>query len=303
MTSAESDVSGQVGADHHRDRHAQHLTEPGTESGRAALSALLGDPGGALLAVDFDGVLAPIVDDPDKAHVHPAALPVLCRLAARLRAVAVVTGRPVEQALSLGGFDGAEGLDDLVILGQYGVERWEARSGETTAPEPPPGIETARRRVPGLLAELGLTGAQVEDKGRALGLHVRRLPEPDDALERLRGPVEALAAELDLHVEPGKHVLELRARGFDKGGAIESLLAETAATAVVYAGDDVGDIAAFDAVERYREGGGHGLLIWSEADEAQAEARTLGERADLVLGGPDGVLAWFEAVADRLDGL
>ncbi len=300
MTPAESDVSGGSGAERLRKRHAQRLSEPGTEVGRAALAAVLDEPARALLAVDFDGVLAPIVDDPDLAHIHPDAVPALSRLAQRLSAVAVVTGRPAEQALSLGGVAGAEGLGDLVILGQYGVERWDARSGEFTAPPPPPGIEPARRWVPALLAELGLSDAQVEDKGRALGLHVRRLPDPDSALERLREPVAALAAELDLHVEPGKHVFELRAGGFDKGNAIETLLTDTGATTIVYAGDDVGDVPAYDAVERHREGGGQGLLIWSESDESPAAARVLGERADLVLGGPDGVIAWFAALADEL---
>jgi trehalose 6-phosphate phosphatase len=277
------------------------LDTPTTDTGRSALSALLGDPAHTLLAVDFDGVLAPIVDDPYQAHVHPDAVAVLSRVAAQLRAVAVVTGRPAEQALSLGGFTGADGLADLVILGQYGVERWDARSGEITAPAPPAGIEPARRRVPELLAELGLGDAQVEDKGRALGLHVRRLPDPDAALERLRGPVEALAAELDLHVEPGRHVFELRAQGVDKGHAIETLLAETGASTIVYAGDDLGDVPAFDAVERHRDGGGNGLLIWSESDESPAAAQSLGKRADLVLPGPDGVIGWLALLADRLE--
>jgi trehalose 6-phosphate phosphatase len=278
------------------------MQTPTTDLGRAALAALLDDPMQALLASDFDGVLAPIVDDPDTAHVHPGAVAALSRVAARLRGVAVVTGRPAAQAVSLGGFEGADGLADLVILGQYGVERWDAASGEVSAPEPPPGIEPARRRVPGLLAELGLDDAQVEDKGRALALHVRRLPNPDEALERLRQPVAELAAEHDLHVEPGKHVFELRASGFDKGDAIRTLLEESGATTVVYLGDDVGDIPAYDAVEAHRNGGGqrHGLLIWSESDESPAAARALGHRADLVVPGPDGVIAWLEQLADRL---
>ena len=59
----------------------QPLTEPLTEAGRDALAALLADPAAALLASDFDGVLSPIVDDPDDAYVHPDAVPVLGRLA------------------------------------------------------------------------------------------------------------------------------------------------------------------------------------------------------------------------------
>ena len=274
------------------------LTEPGTEAGRDALAALVADPAAALLATDFDGVLAPIVDDPDRAYVHPDAVPVLGRLAGRLGGVAVVTGRPVAQALELGGFAGADGLSGLRILGQYGVERWDARTGETIAPPPPPGVDDARRRVPGLLADLDLADARVEDKGRALVVHLRGTADPEAAMQRLREPLRAMAAELGLHVEPGKHVLELRAPGSDKGEAIDLLLADSGATTVVYAGDDLGDGAAYDAVERHREGPGHGLLIWS----ASAEGPGLSDRADVVVDGPDGVIGWLSALADRLEG-
>ncbi len=276
----------------------QPLTEPTTEAGRDALAALLADPAAALLASDFDGVLAPIVDDPDRAYVHPGAVAVLGRLAGRLGGVAVVTGRPVAQVLELGGFAGADGLSGLRILGQYGVERWDARSGETIAPPPPPGVDDARRRLPGLLADLDLADARVEDKGRALVVHLRGNADPEAAMERLREPLQAMADELDLHVEPGKHVLELRAPGSDKGEAIDLLLADSGAATVAYAGDDLGDGAAYDAVEHHRAGTGHGLLIWS----ASAEGPGLSDRADVVVDGPDGVIGWLSALADRLEG-
>lgn len=277
------------------------LDTPSTAAGRAGLDALLADPGSALLATDFDGVLAPITDDPDVAVAHPRALAVLARLAAHVGALAVVTGRPAEQALRLGGFAGADGLGGLRLLGQYGVERWDARTGEVDAPPPPPGVAAARERVPALVAELGVEGVQLEDKGRALGVHVRNSPDPVGALTTLQQPVTDLAAELDLHVEPGKHVLELRAPGSDKGRAIDELVADSGATTVLYAGDDLGDAAAFDAVERHRTAGGQGLLLWSEGAEPTDAARRLAARADLVLDGPDGVVAWYAALADRLD--
>ncbi len=272
------------------------LAEPTTDAGRAALAALLDDPGDALLASDFDGVLSPIIDDPARAYAHPDAVGVLGRLAGHLRGVAVVTGRSVAQVLELGGFAGADGLSGLRVLGQYGVERWDARTGETDGPPPPPGVEQARQRLPELLAGLDLADAQVEDKGRALVVHLRRTADPAGAMERLREPLDALATEVDLHVEPGKHVLELRAPGADKGGAIDELLADSGAGTVVYAGDDLGDAAAYDAVERYREAGGNGLLIWS----AGSDGPGLSARADLVLDGPGGVVAWLGALGDRL---
>ncbi len=272
--------------------------EPTTETGRDALAALVTDPAAALLASDFDGVLSPIVDDPDRAYVHPDAVGVLGRLADHLGSIAVVTGRPVAQVLELGGFAGADGLSGLRILGQYGIERWDAASDEITAPPPPPGIEDARLRLPGLLDRVDLADARVEDKGQALVVHLRGAADPAAAMTRLRDPLDALARELDLHVEPGKHVLELRGAGSDKGAAIDALLTDSRATTVVYAGDDLGDAAAFDAVERHRAGAGHGLLIWS----ASPEGPGLSERADVVVEGPDGVIGWLSALADGLEG-
>lgn len=298
---AERDLSTGSGNADPQIRHSQRLTDPRTEAGRAALESLLADPRQALLATDFDGVLAPIVDDPDHAGAHPDAAPVLGRLARRLGAVAVVTGRPAAQAVRLGGFAGAEGLEGLRVLGQYGVERWDARTGRVEAPPPPPGVAAARQRVPALVDELGVEGVRYEDKGRALGVHLRLSPDPVAAMGRLEQPLADLAAGLGLHVEPGKHVLELRAPGSDKGHAIDGLLAETGATTVLYAGDDLGDAAAFEAVERHRAAGGHGLLLWSAAADPVDAVRRLAERADLVLDGPDGVMAWWGWLADQLE--
>jgi trehalose 6-phosphate phosphatase len=80
-------------------------------------------------------------------------------------------------------------------------------------------------------------------------------------------------------------VLELRPPGHDKGRALRSL-AEGAA-AVLFAGDDLGDLAAFDEVDHLRDRGIGGLLVCSDSEEAPEELRT---RADLVVPGPSGVV-------------
>ena len=48
----------------------------------------------AALCLDFDGTLAPIVDDPADAEALPGTVELLGRLARRFAAVAVVSGRP-----------------------------------------------------------------------------------------------------------------------------------------------------------------------------------------------------------------
>ena len=71
------------------------------------------------------------------------------------------------------------------MLGQYGLQRWDARSGRYESPEPLPGVEVARRRLPELLADAP-EGVVVEDKQQALVVHFRRAPDPDAALASLR---------------------------------------------------------------------------------------------------------------------
>src|SRR6185312_10732075 len=70
-------------------------TLPGMDGpGQAGWDAIVAAPERALVALDYDGVLAPIVDDPDQAVPAPGAIETLRRLAGRVGTLAVVTGRP-----------------------------------------------------------------------------------------------------------------------------------------------------------------------------------------------------------------
>lgn len=249
----------------------------------AGLDAIVSDPAGAVIGLDYDGTLSPIVPDPTAARVHPAVPGVLAALARLVRAVVIVTGRPPHAVLALGGVTcgpALAGVPGLVILGHYGLERWD--DGRLTSPPPPPGLDLVRARLPELAA--GLDGAWIEDKGQAVAVHTRRCADPAGALEALRGPVAALAEEAGLTVEPGRMVLELRPAGMDKGRALSAFLAEREARSVMFVGDDLGDLAAFDAVE---SAGIPGVRVCS----GSAEVTALAERADVVVDGPDGVVA------------
>jgi trehalose 6-phosphate phosphatase len=267
------------------------LPTPSSEAGRTGLAALLDHADAALLGLDFDGTLAPIVPDPEQARAHPDVPPALARLAPRLGRVAVITGRPAQIAVD---YASLADIDRLVVLGHYGLERWEG--GRVTAPADDPAVEAARARVPALLAELGVPDAYVEDKGRSIAVHVRRAADPHATFALVAPRLEALAAELGLAVEPGRLVVELRPAGGDKGDALRALVAEQAPSVVVFVGDDLGDLAAFAAVESLRAGGLPGLLVCSGSTEVTEVA----ERADLVVDGPAGVAALLQALADEL---
>ena len=267
---------------------------PRTPSGQAAWRALLDDPGSALLALDFDGTLAPIVDDPAAARALPEVAPTLARLSGVLRTVAIVNGRPAATAAELGGFAGVPGLHRLVILGQYGRERWDAATGQVQTAPAPEGLTMARAELPAVLRVADAAAAFVEDKGSAVAVHTRRMADPLAAMERLHRPLAALAERCGLHLEPGRLVLELRPPGMDKGAALRGLVAESGARIVVYAGDDLGDLAAYDTVDGFRREGVHGLLICAASEEVAA----LVQRADLVVDGPQGVVEWLARLAE-----
>lgn len=274
--------------------HSHPLPVPTTAAGREGLDAILQRPGEAVVALDFDGTLADIVPDPDQARAHPGAVPALSRLAPRLGSVAVITGRPAALAVEYGGFAEAADLDHLVVLGHYGAERWDAADREVTAPPPHPGVAAAQAGIPDVLAAVGAArGATVEEKGRAVAVHTRRAADPQGAFEALREPVRRLAERHGLIVEPGRLVLELRPPGVDKGVALTEHVRETGASAVLYAGDDLGDLAAFAAVERLRAQGVPGVLVCS----GSSEVTELAQRADLVVDGPAGVVALLTALA------
>ncbi|WP_328838437.1 trehalose-phosphatase [Streptomyces europaeiscabiei] len=273
------------------------LPTPVTPAGRDALDAILDRPGRTVIALDFDGTLAPIVPDPEQARAHPDAVAALAALAPKVASVAVVTGRPAGVAVRHGGFAGVPGLEHLVVLGHYGAERWDAVTGTVTAPAPHPGVAAVRAELPGLLDGVGAwQGTWTEEKGRAVAVHTRRAVDPQAAFEALRAPLTDLAARHGLIVEPGRLVLELRPPGMDKGVALREYLAETAAGSVLYAGDDLGDLPAFAAVEKLRTEGTPGLLVCS----GSTEVTELSERADLVVDGPAGVVHLLSAIAEHV---
>ncbi|MFG2474000.1 trehalose-phosphatase [Streptomyces fagopyri] len=271
---------------------------PATTAGVDGLQAILARPARTVIALDFDGTLAPIVPDPEQARAHPAAVPALAALAPKVASVAVVTGRPAGVAVRHGGFAGVPGLDHLVVLGHYGAERWDARTGTVSAPAPHPGVASVRAELPGFLDRIGAwQGTWIEEKGRALAVHTRRATDPQTAFESLREPLAELATRHGLIVEPGRMVLELRPPGMDKGVALLEYVREIGAEAVLYAGDDLGDLPAFAAVDKLRSDGVPGLLVCS----GSPEVTELAERADLVVDGPAGVVHLLRSLAGRLD--
>ena len=246
-----------------------------------------------VVGLDFDGTLSPIVDDPTQAYVHADVPDLLVELAALVRGVAVVTGRPVRQAMELGGLDDVGARIDaaggtFAVLGQYGNERWSAAERRVVSPRPPKGLASFMGEVPGLLRRANAAEAWVEEKGLAVALHTRRMDDADEAYARLLPLVHDAATAHGLAVEPGRLVVEVRAPGMDKGQAVRGLAETWEAGAFLFAGDDLGDVEAFTELRALRESGTPVLLACAHTGDGPAELAAL---ADVQVDGPDGVVA------------
>ncbi len=268
-------------------------------TGEQRYAAIVRAAAETVVGLDFDGTLSPLVDDPEQAHIHPEARDVLVALAAQVAAVAVVTGRPARQALDLGGLEEVgqaigDAGKELHVYGQYGNERWTSTDRRIVSPRPPAGLATFERELTRVLRRADAEQAHVEEKGLAVAVHTRRLPDPDAAFDRLLDPLRELAERHDLVVEPGRHVIEVRSAGMHKGRVVERLTHELEAGGFVFAGDDLGDVEAFQQVAALAEGGMPTLLVCS----GSTGQTTLRDLADVVVDGPGGVLDLLRGLAE-----
>lgn len=252
------------------------------------------DPSRTLLALDFDGTLAPIVTNPEQAWVHERSREALHRLADVVGFVAIVTGRPVAQIRHLARFDVTGAPRGLVVCGQYGAEWWDSVSGEVIVPPASADMVDLVAELPNLLASWGFAPVLVEDKRIAVAVHTRGLDE--DVAARLAAPLSKLATEHGLLVEPGRQVIELRPPGSDKGTALRMLAERTQARTVVYAGDDLGDLPAFAELSRLNAAGVATLGI----AVASVEQPRIAEVADVSVADADGMADWLCGFAESL---
>ncbi|MEM7567075.1 MAG: trehalose-phosphatase [Pseudomonadota bacterium] len=201
------------------------------------------------LFLDFDGVLAEIVDDPEAVTVAPDTHAALPGLRDRLGgAMAMVSGRPIAT------IDRVLAPLTLPVAGLHGLER---RDGAGTLQEPAASeaMDAYRDR---LLARAEAGGFPVEDKGASIALHYRRTPERKD--EAVAVVTESLQGLDDLHLIHGKMVLEVKPQTSDKGVAVETFMAEApfSGRMPIFVGDDVTDEDGFRAAQRL---GGFGVKV------------------------------------------
>lgn len=196
-----------------------------------------------LVALDFDGTLAPLQDDPSRSAIPPRGVTALARLAAVPQVtLALVSGRALASLHAQ-----AEVPVGTVLIGSHGAER----ARRTTFGLDRDVVRLTDEQSDALAAlgaaaaavARGRDGVWVESKPTAVVVHSRLAP-PDVAAQA-RDEALTLGAERGADVLEGKDVVELSVLHADKGAALTALREELGATVVLYAGDDVTDEHAF----------------------------------------------------------
>lgn len=253
----------------------------GGRSRRDLVEALLAQPSVTGLFTDFDGTLSEIVDEPDQAAPVAGAPAVLAELAVAFGRVAVLSGRPVSFLQPW--FD-----PNVVLSGLYGLEmvvfgqRIDHPLGGVWREVVDDVVAQSRARGP--------EGMRVEAKGLSLTLHYRGRPEREADVRRW---ATQQAARSGLELRPARLSFELHPPiDVDKGTSLLELVEGLGAVAFI--GDDVGDLPAFDMLDRLAATGVTTVRVGVRSPEVTDE---LMERADLVVEGPGGVLDLLQELA------
>lgn len=224
-----------------------------------------------LIALDFDGTLAPLVDDPTHSRMIPEARKALEALDVIPGVtIALVTGRAIESITVVG-----EPLPNWYLVGSHGIE-FVAPSDRATYSTP--------RLVPDELIHgfeqiVGQhPGSRIEVKPFGVALHTRGVPEPiatsaeAAAHSFCEGWGEAIVVRL------GHGIVECTVKDATKGDGIALVRAAVAPDAVFFAGDDFTDEDGFavmrDSDVAVRVGGGDTIAPY-RLDDAYSVAEAL----------------------------
>src|SRR5215203_6894498 len=205
------------------------------------------------VVTDIDGTISGIAPTPAEAMVDPGAKAALALLAERLAAVAVVSGRAPQDGVAM------VGLPELTYVGNHGLERI-ARGTPWTHPV----AAAAQPAIAAALAEIESAARAaadvpwllVENKGVTGTIHYRLAPDQIAAVALLEPLARAAATRHALRLTLGRMIFEVRpALAVNKGTAIRELAEDLGLRGIVFFGDDVTDVDAFQALRELREAG------------------------------------------------
>jgi len=249
------------------------------------LKPFLATPRRAAVLTDYDGTLAPVVEDPRAARPLDGAVPLLHELARFYRRVAVISGRPASFLVKVLHLErdelvkGEAAGGGLVVSGLYGLEA-ASGGGVTVHPD----CERWRpvvHRMADEAEEQAPPGVYVERKGLTVTLHFRTAPE---LAGWVRHWAEETAKRSGLGVHPARMSYELVPPiPMDKCRVVRDL--SQGLEAVCFFGDDLGDLPAYAVLDDLRAAGVATLKVVARSLET---AEAVLEAGDVCVDGPKG---------------
>lgn len=279
---------------------------------RDAVRALARTPH-LLVTSDYDGTLAPIVDDPGAARPLVEAIAGIRTLSGLpSTTVAVVSGRALRDLAALSRLPA-----EVHLVGSHGSE-FDVDFVQALDDRARDLLRKLHEQV--LAITDGVPGTEIELKPASVAVHVRRAARTSAASVSeavLAGPAQWPG----VHTTEGKEVVELSVVETDKGSAIDQLRHQCGASATIFLGDDTTDERAFarlrgtdvgvkvgegDSLARYRvrDPADVVLLLAILAEERRAwlmgadampieDHALLSDGSNVALLSPEGAVVWM----------
>lgn len=228
-----------------------------------------------VIFLDFDGTLAPIVNNPEDACLSPEMYELMKKLLEQVTCV-ILTGRDradIEKRIDLRG---------MIFAGSHGYEikgrelDWVFEEGLASVAA----LDDAQNELETLLA--GEQGVTLERKKFAIAVHYRHVPEEkaQNVVDKVQGVISQYRS--CLKPGPGKKVLELKPNcEWNKGKALEWLMNklnfDLNTHIPVFIGDDLTDEDAFAIVQNH----GVGIVVCEDTQRYTRASYSLATPEDV----------------------
>ncbi len=240
------------------------------------------------IITDIDGTISKIVLNPNEAVITQIMRKTLEKLVSKFRLVGVVTGRSARNAKEIIGVEG------LLYVGSHGLEYMKDDEIyiEPEVEEYFPLVKKVAQNIQSEEELCNIRNILFQEKGLCFTVHYRNCEDPEGTRRKILDAINEME-ELDkFKITEGRKVVEIRPKiGHNKGTILEKLIFESGLDKVIYLGDDITDVDAFNKLKELKEDdkvNGEGIVVISEEVPEYVK-----ENASFYVNGVDEVQKFF----------